>query len=697
MALSTQHNKIKNHAFMKASILEAQYVDEPRAKLFANLNITTIEDLLFHAPARFLDVRPWKTIAHAELGEGAYIGTIHEIKVKRPRPRLAITEIAITDGTGVLVGVWFNQPWIQKTYAVGERVIFAGSVGMNYGLKQIKNPFVEKLGEEKTQFEGFLPVHPLTEGISQGWMRRIISMALYDFGNTIDILPNNLRQRHNLYARSQALRLLHFPHFMDQYEHARQRLAYEELLIFELMAARKRHRETVQAHGIAHALPKDFSQRIGAILPFTPTEEQQRAIDEILADMQASHPMNRMLLGDVGTGKTLVAFVGLALAALQDKQAAMMAPTEVLAQQYAAKLGPLLDKLGIPWALLTGSTPASEKKDILAKLESNEIGIVFGTHALIQPTVVFADLSFVVVDEQHRFGVKQRKTLKDKGNNPDVLVMSATPIPRTLAATAYGDLAISRIAKRPNANAGFSTAYLHHHQAYQAYDAIKEAVAAGQQAYVVCALIDESNESEIKAAETQARHLQNFELATCHVGLLTGKMRPSEKAEVMEQFKAHELDVLVSTTVIEVGVDVPNATCMVILDADRFGVAQLHQLRGRVGRGGIAGRVWLVSDAKSNESQERFKALLSTDDGFELAEFDLKQRGPGDLLGVRQSGLVSFRIADLTVDQDLVLRARADAFEIVARDYELQEEDLCFVREAVIEMESKRAEWVSAS
>lgn len=697
MALSTRHNKIKNHAYLKASIIEAQYVDEPRAKLFSNLNIHTIEELLFHAPARFLDVRPWKAIGFAELGEGAYIGTVHEIKVKRPRPRLTITEIAITDGTGVLVGVWFNQPWIQKSYAVGERVIFAGSVGMNYGLKQIKNPYVEKLGEEKDQFEGFLPIYPLTEGISQGWMRRIIAMALYDFGNTIDILPYTLRKKHNFYGRSQALRLLHFPHFMEQYDRARQRLAYEELLIFELMAARKRHRETVQTHGIAHAMPQDFSQRIESVLPFVLTDEQRRAVDEILADMQAPHPMNRMLLGDVGTGKTLVAFVGLALAAVQGKQAAMMAPTEVLAQQYADKLGPLLDKLEVSWALLTGSTSASDKKEILAKLSSHEVSIVFGTHALIQPAVEFAYLSFVVVDEQHRFGVKQRKTLKDKGDNPDVLVMSATPIPRTLAATAYGDLAISRITQRPHANAGFTTSFLHHHQAYQAYDAIKQAVKEGQQAYVVCALIDESSESEIIAAETQARHLQNFELAQCRVGLLTGKMRPAEKAEVMEKFKAHELDVLVATTVIEVGVDVPNATCMVILDADRFGVAQLHQLRGRVGRGDVPGRVWLVSDAKSKESQERFKALLSTDDGFELAEFDLKQRGPGDLLGVRQSGLVTFRLADLATDQDLVLRARADAFELVAHDYELQGASLSFVREAVRELETKRSEWVSAS
>lgn len=696
MAESEQLDKIESYQALNAPVSKARFVDSARASLLQKIGIETVGDLLFNEPFRFLDLHRNNTIAQASFGEGAFVGTVHEVKVKRPKPRLTITEVAITDGTGVLIGVWFNQPWVQRSFTSGERVVFAGNVTFSYGLKQINQPFVEKLSEDKQQFEGLLPVHPTTEGISVGWMRRIIAAAIEDFGYHIDALPYELRKKHELLGATQALRALHFPASYDDQKAAHRRFAYEEFLAFEIMCARKRYMRTVLAEGIKHTIPQNFEQRLQSALPFEPTAEQTQASAEIFDDMCKKAPMNRMLLGDVGTGKTLVAFEALCLAQANGYQGAMMAPTEVLAQQYAQKLGPLLDELDISWDLLTGSTPSRKRQTILARLKSGELSVLFGTHALIEPDVIFDRLSLVIIDEQHRFGVNQRKKLRDKGAMPDVLVMSATPIPRTLSATVYGDLATSLIKKRPRANAGFETHKVKVHQSYKAYEALKARLAKGEQGYVICALVDESDDLEAKAAVTQAEKLKEHELSDYRVGLLTGKMRPAEKEAVMQQFKNRELDVLVATTVVEVGVDVPNATAMVILDAERFGIAQLHQLRGRVGRGESKGTVWLVSNALSTESKERFEQLLATDDGFKLAEFDLKQRGPGDLLGVRQSGLLQFKIANLAEDSDVLMAARRDAFNIVEHDYELRDVRYAFLAEDVARLEQARSDWVSA-
>lgn len=696
MSESEKLDKIESYKALNAPVSRARFVDSARAGLLQKIGIETVGDLLFNEPFRFLDLHRNSTIAKASFGEGAFVGAVHEIKIKRPKPRLTITEVAITDGTGVLLGVWFNQPWVQRSFTVGEHVVFAGNVTFSYGLKQISQPFVEKLSEDRPLFEGLLPVHPTTEGISVGWMRRIIAAAIEDFGYHVDVLPLTLRKKHELWGSTQGLRALHFPTSLAEHESAHKRFAYEEFLTFEIMCARKRYMRTVLIKGVTHTIPDGFMQRINKVLPFEPTDEQKCALEEIFTDMSKGAPMNRMLLGDVGTGKTLVAFVALCLAEANGFQGAMMAPTEVLAQQYAQKLGSLFDSLGVTWALLTGSTPAGKRREILTNLKSGKLSVLFGTHALIEPDVIFKNLSFVVIDEQHRFGVNQRKKLKDKGAMPDVLVMSATPIPRTLSATVYGDLATSFLKKRPINNAGFETHKVKVHQSYKAYDALKARLANGEQGYVICALVDESDELEAKAAVTQAEKLKENELSDYRVGLLTGKMRPAEKEEIMQKFHNHEIDVLVATTVVEVGVDVPNATAMVILDAERFGIAQLHQLRGRVGRGAVKGTVWLVSNALSTESKERFEQLLATDDGFELAEFDLKQRGPGDLLGVRQSGLLQFRIGNLAEDADVLMEARRDAFAIVEHDYELKDPRYVFMAERVEQLEQARSDWVSA-
>lgn len=373
----------------------------------------------------------------------------------------------------------------------------------------------------------------------------------------------------------------------------------------------------------------------------------------------------------------------------------MMAPTEVLAKQYAAKLGPIFDELGVSWSLLTGSTPAKERELILKGLDSGEISLCFGTHALLEGDVVFHDASLVIIDEQHRFGVNQRLTLRQKAAHPDVLVMSATPIPRTLALVAYGDLSTSYLRTRPVVGAGVTTHLVKHHQAHKGHDDVRRAVKNGQQAYIVCALVDESDALSAKSAMREAENLANLVYPDMKLEVLHGRMRPAQKEEIMQRFVAGEIDILVSTTVIEVGVDVPNATVMIILDAERFGLAQLHQLRGRVGRGAVPGTVWLVSDSFSDEAKERFAALLETDDGFKLSELDLKQRGAGELLGRRQSGYMEFKIASLVEDGELVDEARRDAFEIIAQDPHFDKAEHAMLALRIQEIELRMQEWVS--
>jgi len=689
-------SKASRFVALSEPVEQARYVDAARAELFSKINIATIGDLLTHIPFRYLDLRVEHFIGQAPLGEGAYVGIVHEVSIKTPRPRLKVTEVSITDGSGVLVGVWFNQPWVARSFKAGERVVFAGQIRLNYGLKQMTQPFVEKLDGEDVVYNKLLPIHRVTEGISPGWMRRIIAEALDDYGHILDPLPYRLRKENRLFPLGRALREVHFPTDEENARQARNRLAYDELLTFELMCARKRYAETVSARGTAHTTVGHLVKKLPEVCTLVPTDEQMAAIEDIFKDMRSPHPMNRMLLGDVGTGKTLVALYALCAAVDSGGQASMMAPTEVLARQYSDKLGPLLDALGISWALLTGSTHKKARQEILADAAAGRASILFGTHALIEPSVVFANLSLVIIDEQHRFGVNQRKLLRNKGVSPDVLVMSATPIPRTLSATAYGDLATSYIRKRPIEGAGVTTKLIKHHQSHKAHDGVRRAVEEGRQAYVICALVDESDSSSAKAAMREVERLKNIEYPDLRVDVLTGKMSANEKIETMRRFVDGEIDVLVSTTVVEVGVDVHNATVMIILDAERYGIAQLHQLRGRVGRGKFPGTVWLVSDSFSNEAKDRFAMLLSTDDGFKLAEFDLAQRGPGELLGVRQHGLVNFRIADLVEDSDLVRLTRRVAFDIVLKDPELNEPELGLLRERVRLLEEASKEWVSA-
>jgi ATP-dependent DNA helicase RecG len=676
-------------------------VDDKRAEALARLGVHTVGDLVRHYPFRYLDLTATADMRTVQAGSQAtVVGRVHDITVKHPRPRLSITEIALVDGTGALIGVWFNQPYMATRFRVGERVAFAGQVVFEYGLKQMRAPFVERLPEEDAgpSIACVLPVHGATEGLSTNWIRRLVAVALEDAGDVPDFLPAALRVRHGLVGLADALRAVHFPVSSDDAERARRRLAYDELLTIQLAMALRRHAVVDALPGHAHVVDGPAMRALPTALPFGLTPDQETAIGEIVADMRAPRPMNRMLLGDVGTGKTVVAAHALAACADSGTQAAMMAPTEVLAGQYVRALGPLLDTLGISWTLLTGSTKAKERSRILAGLADGSIRVAFGTHALIQEDVLYARLSLAIVDEQHRFGVEQRLALRNKGEALDMLVMTATPIPRSLALTVYGDLETSYLRERPGGRGAdhVSTRIVSKGGRPDAYQAVRDAVARGERAYIVCALVDESDASEARAATAEARRLQRQVFPELRVGLLTGQMTAADKHEVMGRFRSGEVDVLVATTVIEVGVDVPEATVMIVEDAERFGLAQLHQLRGRVGRGERPGEVLLFADPRTDDGRARMAAIVGTNDGFELAEYDLELRGEGDVLGARQSGLPGLRIASLSRDGDLLAIAREDARALVSSDPQLGLAEHVPLREELQERLAEAWEWVSA-
>ena len=652
-------------------VSDARFVDTARARALGKMGIETIGDLIRHYPFRYLDLTHVASLAEVRAGfDATVVGRVHEVKVKKPRPRLTITEVSLVDGTGVLIGVWFNQPYIAQRFSAGDRVAFSGRVVLDYGLKQIRAPFVEKLPSDEAEdaVARVIPIHRTTEGLSTNWLRRLIAAAVDDYSEVPDHLPSALRVRRGLVPLHAALSAVHFPHSVAEADAARHRLVYDEILQLQLYMALRRHSITREHAGVSHPLDGPASRLLREAIPFELTDDQVRATAEILADMHEPQPMNRMLLGDVGTGKTLVAAQALACAADAGAQAAMMAPTEVLATQYAGAVGPLLDAAGIRWALLTGSTPPAQRRELLELLAQGTLQVLFGTHALLEESVGFKRLTLVVVDEQHRFGVNQRLGLRGKGAAPDLLVMTATPIPRSLALTLYGDLETSYLRMRPNARPGAKTALVRPTQRDGAYERLRVAVSDGQQGYVVCALVDESESAEARAATREYERLSTKVFPKLRVGLLTGRMRGAEKARVMREFRSGDIDVLVATTVIEVGVDVPNASVMIVENAERFGLAQLHQLRGRVGRGDVTGEVFLLADPKTAEGRDRMDALVSTSDGFELAEIDLRLRGEGQVLGDRQHGLPALRLASVVTDGELIEVARADARALVDDD-----------------------------
>ena len=662
-----------------------------RLDALERLGIHRVRDLFLHIPHRYVDYSHVVPISHADVGsEVTVVGTVDKVELKRPRPRLTVVELYVFDQTGVLSASFFGQPWLAEQVKRGDKVALSGKVEFAYGFKQMRAPFHEILDQSASAsaYRRVLPVHPVGEGITTSWMRRIVSCALADVGDVADWLPAPLAARHGLMTLARAIREVHFPQTLATAEQARRRLAYDELLCLQVALLSRQAIELGDVRATTHKTSGPHTDALLAALPFSLTDEQRTAADQILADMTAPRIMNRLLLGDVGTGKTAVAAVALAAVADTGTQAAVMAPTSVLARQYAEKLGPVLDAAGITWALVTGATPAAERAETARRTAAGELCVTFGTTALLSDDIAFARLTFVVIDEQHRFGVDQRASLRRKGAGADLLTMTATPIPRTLALSIYGDVSLSCIRRRPRATAGVTTRVITPENLDLAYGSIRSAVDAGHQAYVICPLVDDadtgdslgtdlddvpesqrSRSTHVRSATSTVAVLSERVFPDLSCALLTGRMSAAEKDAVMEDFRAGKVNVLVSTTVVEVGVDVPNATVMLVHDADRFGLATLHQLRGRVGRGDWPGEVWLSCAAKQGTpARKRLSALEHTADGFELARLDLKLRREGEVLGYRQHGGITLRVSDLSADEDLVVAAHEDAQEIFAKD-----------------------------
>ena len=626
-----------------------------RRKL-GKLGLVTIEDVLLRRPRRYEQPLPERTVATLFGEEDAVLDVVVHRARGRRRGRLHILTATVTDDTGELQATWFNQPWLESKLVPGTPVRIRGRRN-RYGFA------VESYDiGDAAETADYAPVYASTEDLAQRQLRSVATAALAYVHDLGDPVPSATAAGEGLPLRSDAVVAMHHPASLDEAETARQRLAFEELLTLQLALVRRTsEREALVAEALP--APGELLDRYRAGLPFTLTVAQEQAITEIDGDLGRTTPMQRLLQGDVGSGKTAVAVYTLLRAVEAGRQGALMAPTETLAEQHFLTVEPICTPLGVRVSLLTSSVPAREHELTRQLIASGDVAIAVGTHALIQKEVAFRDLAVAVVDEQHRFGVEQRSALAE-GRAPHVLHMTATPIPRTLALTVYGDLAVSEIAMPPADRKPIITAWVSEQRSSEAYTRLLRHLDDGRQAYVVCPLIEESEATVARAAEQEAERLRTGELQGRRVGCIHGRLRPAERREVMRAFKDRELDVLVATTVIEVGVDVPNATIMIVQEADRFGLAQLHQLRGRVGRGAEQSYCLLISRAKeelSDTARERIEAMVESTDGFELAERDLEIRGEGHLLGARQSGLSDLRYTRLRRDQDLLERARTTA------------------------------------
>ena len=673
-------------------------------KRLQRLGVSTVRDLLFLIPRRYDDYSRLKTISQLEYGEEVtLVGTVWDTKTRRTRNGLHITTCVLADGTGMIEVTWFNQPYLARRLRPGREIVISGKVEEYLGRLTFQSPTWEPLEREQLHTGRLVPIYPLTEGVGDRWLRRLIKNALDSFARRIeDPLPPTLRTQENLLDLASALKAIHFPRDQAELERARRRLCFEEFLLIQLGVLRKRQAWRSRE---SQAVPQSpVVGRFLASLPFQLTEAQQRAWRQISADLAATMPMSRLLQGDVGSGKTVVAAAALLQAVAAGFQAALMAPTEILAGQHFETLCRLIGELSVDRgaqgerpvrvALLTGSLKPREKADVRDAIANGELDIVAGTHALIQEGVEFDRLGLVIVDEQHRFGVHQRTSLRRKGDGdlvPHLLVMTATPIPRTLALTVYGDLDVSVIDELPPNRQRVTTLMVLPRERERAYRFLKNEIGQGHQAFIICPLVEESDKLEAKAATEEYERLQEEVFADLRLALLHGRMKAEEKESIMAAFRNGEYDILVSTAVVEVGIDIPNATVMMIEGANRFGLAQLHQFRGRVGRGDAQSHCLLVSDSSSAEARERLRIVESTADGFALAEEDLRLRGPGEFFGTRQSGLPDLKVASLS-DSRILEDARRAASSLFEADPGLEQPAHRVLRQRVLEFWSEEAE-----
>ena len=649
-------------------LTELKGIGTSRAELFFRVGVENLYDLLYYFPRSYLDERNRTAISNIQMGEDVVIRARLISSPKNfHKGKWTVTNARIADESGELAVVWFNQPYLVKNLIEGQLYLFKGKVKRNYNRIQLTSPQVQKAEED---MPGIVPIYPLGGGLTQKMVQAAVQQGLSLLQIEEDPLPASYRQ--NLMEWSEAIRAMHHPTTFEEQEKARHRLVFDELFVQQLALHRMKRRLRGDTKGYQLFSRQEDEQLFLQALPYQLTGAQQRVWQEIKVDLASEQAMNRLVQGDVGCGKTMVALLAMYAAAKDGYQAALMAPTEVLAKQHLGEAQKLLEPLGIRVELLTGNVKGKQRKQVLQGLEDGSIQLIIGTHALISEPVQYHKLGLVITDEQHRFGVRQRMALADKGTSPNVLVMTATPIPRTLAMILYGDMDISIIDEMPPGRTPVQTFCVNESYEKRLYAFMQKQVEEGRQVYVICPMVEENEENELRSATEYADFLQKIIFPNLSVGLLHGQMKPADKEKVMEAFAQGEIHILVATTVVEVGVNVPNATLMVIENAERFGLAQLHQLRGRVGRGSAESYCVLVTDSQQTQTKKRMKTMVDSTDGFFIAEEDLRLRGAGDVFGLRQHGLPDFRLADLYRDMSILKEAQQLAHTVMEVDPGLQ-------------------------
>lgn len=668
---------------MDISTTSAQYikgVGPDRLKLLKRLGISTVKDCLWYFPLRYEDRSNLSPISLLRLDEYQTIkGKVLTSSIFSTKKGMNIFQLAVGDDTGKIYALWFRQPYMKRYFEDGDTVILYGKVQRTKRL-QIVHPEYEIIREDESKDElihtgRIVPIYPLASGVNQRRLRSIIKHAVNQYsGYTDETMPTNIQARQKLLDLRSAIRNIHFPVNDRQNREARRRLIFDEFLLLQMALAIKRYKMKFAPEGRAHNVEGKLQEEFLKILPFELTSAQKKTIEDIKKDMSSSKPMHRLIQGEVGSGKTAVSCYGLLLTVANNHQGAIMVPTEILARQHYLTISNLFSSLGIRVVLLINGLKSADKREALELIESGEADIVVGTHSLIQQAIAFKDLGLIVIDEQHKFGVEQRAFLKSKTKNPDIMVMTATPIPRTMAMTLYGDMDISVMDELPQGKRDVQTLCVDGSSLENVYDFVKEQLKSGRQAYIVCPVIDESQALKSEGAAKMYERLRDEVFKGFKVGLIHGRLSDDEKPGVMKKFKKGKIDILVATTIIEVGIDIPNASVMVIENAERFGLSQLHQLRGRIGRGKFKSYCILVSDAGGEVAQQRLEVMTKTEDGFRIAEEDLNIRGPGDLFGKRQHGLPELRLGNLASDVDILEQARKEAFALISEDPDLKEE-----------------------
>ncbi|MBL7071350.1 MAG: ATP-dependent DNA helicase RecG [Candidatus Omnitrophica bacterium] len=688
----------KNPLQNKAQYLKG--VGPKRATLLERLGIDTVYDLLYYLPRRYEDrsgILPIKEVR----GEDTCTvrGRVRAHSVWKTKRGMLVYDMTVSDSTGTIHGVWYNQPYLKSYFKSGQDIILYGKAE-KFKYLQMTHPDYEVLSKDEDGLETahmgrIVPIYPLTQDITQKYLRALIYRSLDGNVNMVkEILPTNIRAKNKLADIRFAIRNIHFPNNFDNLKMAYRRLVFEEFFILESALALMKGRVKKHSDGISHEVEEGLFASFQKMLPFKLTKEQDEAISEIEKDMRSPVPMNRLLEGEVGSGKTVVAMYALLLTIKNGFRGAVMVPTEILAQQHYLTMSEFFMPLGINIRLLIGSLSREAKEEVRREVREGKADIVIGTHSLIQENVSFEKTGLIVVDEQHKFGVSQRALFRQKGIKSDVLIMTATPIPRTLALTVYGDLDITTMREMPEGRPPISTYWVEEERKDRVYKFVREEILNGRQAYVICPRIEKTEKSGIASAEEMYDELRNDIFPDLKTALLHGRMKAGEKERLMRDFRNNKINILVSTVVIEVGIDVPNATVMVILDADRFGLAQLHQMRGRIGRGEYKSYCVLLSDPKNENARRRLEAFERLQDGFELAEQDLSMRGPGEALGTRQHGLPEIRFGDIVADKDILELARREAFELIEKDSNLSDERNRDLRDVIMERYKGKLEFL---